>query len=161
QKGAVTGLLATEGFEDVLEIGRHKRSHLYNLFPEPETPVFLAPRRRRCPIPERIGSDGSVITPLDETAVRAAGQNPVSQGVTAIAVCYLFSFRNPAHEQRTREIIAQMRSDIHVSLSIDIDPAFREYERTVMTALDAYLQGAVGDYVARQRDDLSRIGIDA
>jgi N-methylhydantoinase A len=161
QKGAVTGLLATAGFEDVLEIGRHKRSQLYNLFPEPETPVFLAPRRRRCAIPERLGSDGSVVTLLDENAVRAAVAALSTQGVTAIAVCYLFSFRNSAHEQRTREIIREMRPDMHVSLSSDIDPAFREYERTVMTALDAYLQGAVGDYVARQRDDLLRIGIDA
>lgn len=161
QKGAVTGLLTTEGFEDVLEIGRHKRSHLYNLFLEPETPVFLAPRRRRYPIPERLGSDGSVITPLDEDAVRAAVESLSTQGVTAIAVCYLFSFRNAEHEQRTREIIREMRPDIHVSISSDIDPAFREYERTVMTALDAYLQGAVGDYVARQRDDLSRMGINA
>lgn len=161
QKGAVTGLLATQGFEDVLEIGRHKRSHLYNLFPEAETPVFLAPRRRRFPIPERLGADGSVVTPLDEEAVRRAVVALSAQGVTSISVCYLFSFRNPAHEQRTREIIREMRPDVHVSISSDIDPAFREYERTVMTTLDAYLQGAVGDYVARQRDDLARIGIDA
>ncbi len=161
QKGAVTGLLATEGFEDILEIGRHKRSQLYNLILEPETPVFLAPRRRRFAIPERVGDDGSVLKPLDETAVRAAVESLTTQGVTAVAICFLFSFRNPAHEQRTREIIREMRPDIHVSISSEVDPAFREYERTVMTALDAYLQGAVGDYVARQRDDLSQIGIEA
>jgi N-methylhydantoinase A len=161
QKGAVTGLLATQGFEDVLEIGRHKRSHLYNLFLEPETPVFLAPRRRRFAIPERVAADGSVVTSLDEQAVRAAVEALSRQGTTAIAVCYLFSFRNPAHEQRTRDIIREMLPDIHVSISSEVDPAFREYERTVMTSLDAYLQGAVGDYVARQRDDLSQIGINA
>ena len=161
QKGAVTGLLTTEGFEDVLEIGRHKRSHLYNLFLEPETPVFLAPRRRRFAIPERLAADGSVVKPLDEQAVRKAVEALSVQGVTAIAVCYLFSFRNPAHEQRTREIIRGMRPDIHVSISSDVDPAFREYERTVMTSLDTYLQGAVGDYVERQRDDLAQIGIEA
>ena len=161
QKGAVTGLITTDGFEDVLEIGRHKRSHLYNLFLEPETPVFLAPRRRRFAIPERIAADGSVVTPLDEETLRTAVEALSAQGVTAIAVCYLFSFRNPAHEQRTREIIRKMRPEIHVSISSEVDPAFREYERTVMTTLDAYLQGAVGDYVSRQRDDLARIGIEA
>ncbi len=161
QKGAVTGLLTTEGFEDVLEIGRHKRSHLYNLFLEPETPVFLAPRRRRFAIPERLAADGSVLAPLDEKAVRTAVEALSGQGATAIAVCYLFSFRNPLHEQRTRDIVREMRPDIHVSISSEVDPAFREYERTVMTSLDAYLQGAVGDYVARQRDDLAQIGIEA
>jgi len=161
QKGAVTGLLTTEGFEDALEIGRHKRSHLYNLFLEPETPAFLAPRRRRFAIPERLAADGSVVALLDEKAVRAAVEALSGQGATAIAVCYLFSFRNPLHEQRTRDIVREMRPDIHVSISSEVDPAFREYERTVMTTLDAYLQGAVGDYVARQRDDLARIGIEA
>jgi N-methylhydantoinase A len=161
RKGAVTGLLTTAGFEDVLEIGRHKRSHLYNLFLEPETPVFLAPRRRRHGIPERLGADGSVLMPLDESAVGSAVQSLLQQGVTAIAICYLFSFRNPAHERRTRDLIREMSPDMHVSLSSEVDPAFREYERTVMTCLDAYLQGAVGDYVARQRDDLSAIGINA
>lgn len=161
QKGAVTGLLNTDGFEDILEIGRHKRSQLYNLFLEPETPIFLSPRRRRCGIPERLAADGSVVTPLDEDAVRSAVEMLIMQGVSAIAVCYLFSFRNPTHEQRTRDIIRQMRPDIHVSISSEVDPAFREYERTVMTTLDAYLQGAVGDYVSRQRDDLSEIGIEA
>ncbi|MGB7258033.1 MAG: hydantoinase/oxoprolinase family protein [Pseudolabrys sp.] len=161
QKGAVTGLLASEGFEDTLEIGRHKRSHLYNLLLEPETPAFLAPRRRRFAIPERIAADGSVVVPLDEGAVRKAVEALSAQGATAIAVCYLFSFRNPQHELRTREVIKQMRPDIHVSISSEVDPAFREYERTVMTSLDAYLQGAVGDYVVRQRDDLAEIGIEA
>jgi N-methylhydantoinase A len=161
QKGAVTGLLTTDGFEDVLEIGRHKRSHLYTLLLEPETPVFLAPRRRRFPIPERLAADGSVVKPLDESAVRAAVEALSAQGATAVAVCYLFSFRNPVHEQRTRDVIHEMRPDLHVSISSDVDPAFREYERTVMTSLDAYLQGAVGDYINRQRDDLIRIGIEA
>src|SRR5581483_5538048 len=116
-KGAVTGLLTTQGFEDVLEIGRHKRSHLYNLMLEPETPVFLAPRRRRRGIPERVASDGSVVTPLDEDAVRSAAAELARQGVTAIAVCYLFAFRNPAHERRTRDIIRALYPAIHVSLS--------------------------------------------
>ena len=161
RKGAVTGLLATDGFEDTLEIGRHKRSHLYELFLEPETPSFLAPRSRRRGIPERVAADGAIVMPLDEAVVRTAVESLVRQGVTAIAVCYLFSFRNPRHEQRTRDIIREIAPAVHVSLSCEVDPAFREYERTVMTALDAYLHGAVGDYIRRLRTELASMGFNA
>jgi N-methylhydantoinase A len=161
KKGAVTGLLATQGFEDTLEIGRHKRSNMYELFLKPETPAFLAPRRRRRGIPERVAADGSVVTPLDEDAVCRAVAELVSQGATALAVSYLFSFRNPRHEQRTREVIRKIHPDLHVSLSSEVDPAFREYERTVITTLDAYLHGAVGDYIARLRAELKRMGFSA
>jgi N-methylhydantoinase A len=161
KKGAVTGLLATQGFEDTLEIGRHKRSRMYELFLEPETPAFLAPRRRRRGIPERVAADGSVVTPLEEDAVRRAVADLVSQGATALAVSYLFSFRNPQHERRTREVIREIHPDLHVSLSSEVDPAFREYERTVITTLDAYLHGAVGDYIARLRAELERMGFSA
>jgi N-methylhydantoinase A len=161
KKGAVTGLLATDGFADTLEIGRHKRSRMYELFLEPETPAFLAPRRRRRGIAERIAADGSVVTPLDEDAVRAAAADLIRQGTTAIAVCYLFSFRNPEHEQRTRDIIRDAHPAVHVSISSDVDPAFREYERTVITTLDAYLHGAVGDYIARLGGELERLGFAA
>lgn len=160
-KGAVTGLLTTDGFEDALEIGRHKRSRMYDLFLQRETPVFLAPRRRRFGVPERVAADGSVVTALDERAVRAAVEKLLRQKVEAVAVCYLFSFRNPNHEQRTRDIIREMARELHVSLSCEVDPAFREYERTVMTALDAYLHGAVGDYIGRLREELQRMGFNA
>ena len=109
QEGAVTGILTTDGFEDILEIGRHKRSRMYDLLLEPETPGFLAPRRRRCGVEERVAADGTIVTPLDEGSVRAALAKLAGHGVTAIAVCYLFSFRNPAHEQRTRDIIRELR----------------------------------------------------
>ena len=161
RKGAVTGLLATDGFEDTLEIGRHKRSRMYELFLRPETPSFLAPRSRRRGIPERVAADGAVVTPLDETAVRGAVERLLGEGVTALAVCYLFSFRNPQHEQRTRDIIREMAPALHVSLSSEVDPAFREYERSVMTALDAYLHGAVGDYIGRLRAQLAAMGFNA
>jgi N-methylhydantoinase A len=160
-KGAVTGLLATDGFEDTLEIGRHKRSRMYELFLRPETPSFLAPRSRRRGIPERVAADGAIVTPLDETAVRTAIERLLQEGVTALAVCYLFSFRNPRHEQRTRDIIREMAPALHVSLSSEVDPAFREYERTVMTALDAYLHGAVGDYIGCLRAELASMGFNA
>ena len=109
QKGAVTGLLMTEGFEDVLELGRQKRSRMYDLDMDPETPTFIAPRRRRIGIPERLDARGHVLTPLDEAAVRAAATRLRAQGAQAVAVCYLFSFVNPAHERRTREILHEVR----------------------------------------------------
>lgn len=162
RKGSLTGVLMTDGFEDTLEIGRQKRSRMYELALEPETPVFLAPRRRRFGIRGRIAADGSEVTPLDEQAVRQAARTLVEQhGVTAIAVCYLFSFLNPAHEQRTRDLIAAEFSALHISLSSEVDPTFREYERLVVTALDAYLHGAVGDYVERLRTMLTAMGIGA
>jgi N-methylhydantoinase A len=162
RRGSCTGVLTTAGFEDTLEIGRQKRSRMYDLALEPETPVFIAPRRRRLGIPGRIAADGSEVAPLDEAAVRSAVRTLVdSHGVSAIAVCYLFSFRNPAHERRTRELIESEFPGVHVSLSCEVDPTFREYERLVVTALDAYLQGAVGDYVERLRSGLTALGIRA
>ena len=162
RKGSVTGLLMTRGFEDTLEIGRQKRSRMYDLFLRPETPTFMAPRHRRFGISERIASDGSIVEPLNEGEVRAACRTLVEQyGVSAISVCYLFSFRNPAHEMRTRELIATAHPRIQVSLSAEVDPTFREYERCVVTTLDAYLQGAVGDYLERLGRTLRDIGFRA
>src|SRR5215467_3121436 len=107
-KGAVTGVLMTAGFEDVLEIGRQKRSNMYDLFADPETPVFLAPRRQRVGIRERLDAAGNVLQPLDESqVVQAVATLRQLYGVQSIAVCYLFSFINPLHEQRTRAILAQ------------------------------------------------------
>jgi len=162
RKGSVTGLLMTAGFEDTLEIGRQKRSRMYELFLQPETPTFMAPRHRRIGIAERIGADGSVVRPLDEEAVRAACRKLANDhAVSAISVCYLFSFRNPSHEIRTREIIARECPQLRVSLSSEVDPTFREYERCVVTTLDAYLQDAVGDYLQRLAEALLQIGIRA
>ena len=147
EKGARIGLLMTEGFEDVLEIGRQKRSRMYDLFMAPETPVFLAPGRRRAGITERIDSDGSIVVPLDETGVRETVARLVEEeGIEAVAVCYLFSFRNPAHERRTADIIARDFPRLAISISSEVDPVFREYERTCVTAFDAYVRPVVNGY---------------
>ena len=159
QKGAVAALLTTEGFEDVLELGRMKRSRMYDLQMDPETPTFLAPRRRRIGIRERLDARGRVLVPLSEADVRAAVTRLRAQGVQAIAVCYLFSFVNPANERRTREIIAEVAPEISVSLSSDVDPTFREYERLCVTAFDAYLGPVVKRYLAGLADTLRALGI--
>jgi N-methylhydantoinase A/oxoprolinase/acetone carboxylase beta subunit len=159
QKGAVTALLATEGFEDVLELGRQKRSRMYDLAMDPETPTFLAPRRRRVGIRERLDARGAVLTPLDEAQVRATVTDLRARGVQAIAVCYLFSFVNPAHERRTREICREVAPELSVSLSSEVDPTFREYERFCVTAFDAYLGPVVQRYLAGLAEGLRALGI--
>jgi N-methylhydantoinase A/oxoprolinase/acetone carboxylase beta subunit len=162
RRGARIGLLATAGFEDVLEIGRQKRSHMYDLFQPPETPVFLAPKRRRVGIAERIAPDGSVTTPLDEAGVRTAIVWLLEEHrIEALAVCYLFSFRNPRHERRTREIAVEVAPGLPVSLSCEVDPVFREYERTCVTAFDAYVRPVMSGYVARLQAGLAAAGIRA
>ena len=159
QKGAVTAVLTTEGFEDVLELGRQKRSRMYDLDMDPETPTFMAPRRRRIGIRERLDARGAVLTPLDEEQVRAAVMALRRDGVQAIAVCYLFSFVNTAHERRTREICQAVAPEISVSLSSEVDPTFREYERLCVTAFDAYLGPVVKRYLAGLAETLRGLGI--
>jgi N-methylhydantoinase A len=159
QKGAVTAVLTTEGFEDVLELGRMKRSRMYDLGMDPEVPTFLAPRRRRLGVRERLDARGHVLVPLNEDDVRAAVRALRAQGVQAIAVCYLFSFVNPAHERRTRAIVAEVAPEISVSLSSEVDPTFREYERLCVTAFDAYLGPVVKRYLAGLADTLGGIGV--
>jgi N-methylhydantoinase A len=148
RKGACIGLITTQGFCDVLEIGRQMRHQMYDLALDPETPTFLAPGRRRREVRERIGASGEVLEPLDEAALAIAADELVAAGAQAIAVVFLFSFLNDAHERRAREIIAAGHPDIFVSLSSQIDPAFREYERTVVTAFDAYVKPIVDRYLA-------------
>ena len=161
QKGAVTAVLTTAGFEDVLELGRMKRSRMYDLAMDPETPTFLAPRRRRVGVRERLDAKGRVLVPLHEDDVRESVLALRAQGISALAVCYLFSFVNPAHERRTREIVAELAPEISVSLSSEVDPTFREYERLCVTAFDAYLGPVVKRYLAGLADTLRGLGVGA
>jgi N-methylhydantoinase A/oxoprolinase/acetone carboxylase beta subunit len=161
RKGARIGLLTTFGFKDVLEIGRQMRQQIYSMILHPETPVFLAAGRLRKEIPERISPRGEVLRPIDEAAVLAAVEALLAEGVQAIAVCYLFSFLNPAHEQRTRALILDRHPGLPVSISSEVDPAFREYERTTVTAFDAYMKPVIERYLAHLDDGLKQAGITA
>ncbi len=154
RKGAKIGLIASEGFRDVLEIGYQLRQDLHRILLEPVTPVFLAPGAQRREVREQVSAQGEVIIALDEDQVRQAAAELVADGVQAIAVCYLFSFLHPAHEQRTRALIEATHPGIAVSLSSEVDPTFREYERTVVTAFDAYMKPVVGRYLERLEDGL-------
>lgn len=160
--GGTVGLLMTDGFRDILAIGRQKREDLYDLFIDEHTPTFLCPRDRRYGIEERIDDDGNVSTTLDEEQLLEAVDELVNDhGVNSIGVCYLFSFLNPSHEKRTRELIESHYPRVSVSLSSEINPKFREYERLVVTAFDAYLRPVIETYVENLDGMLDEQGVDA
>ncbi len=161
RKGAVTGLLTTQGFRDVLEIGRQLRTAIYDLELGPETPVFLVPGVRRMEVPERLSASGEVIVALDEEAVVAAADRLVAEGGEAIAICFLFSFLNPDHEFRAKAMIEEKYPNLALSLSSEVDPAFREYERSVVTAFDADTKPVLSSYLDRMTAQLTRAGVTA
>ncbi len=161
RKGAVIGLLTTQGFRDVLEIGRQLRTAIYDLELGPETPVFLVPGVRRMEVPERLSASGEVIVALDEEAVVAAADRLVAEGGEAIAICFLFSFLNPDHEFRAKAMIEEKYPNLALSLSSEVDPAFREYERSVVTAFDADTKPVLSSYLDRMTAQLTRAGVTA
>ncbi|MDA1100858.1 MAG: hydantoinase/oxoprolinase family protein [Proteobacteria bacterium] len=161
RQGARVGLLTTEGFRDVLEIGRQFRQALYEVCLHPETPGFLAPRAFRGEVTERIDAKGQVVTPLDEAALLRAADDLVARGVQAIAIVFLFSFLNPVHEHRAAALLRQRHSGIAISISSEVDPAFREYERTAVTAFDAYIKPVVDGYLNRLQNGLTQAGVAA
>ena len=148
-------LLATAGFEDVLEITRHVRRELYRLDPDP-FPV-LVPRDRRLGVPERMRADGTAELPLDEAAVPALVGRLREVRAEAVAVCLLHSYANPAHERRLKALLAEAMPDVPVSLSSEVSPEMREYERSSTTVLNALLMPVVRTYLDRLR---SRLGED-
>ncbi|MBI4220121.1 MAG: hydantoinase/oxoprolinase family protein, partial [Chloroflexi bacterium] len=158
-RGAKTALLTTKGFRDVLELRRLRTPELYSLFYSPPKP--LVERRLRLEVDERIGAQGEVVTPLDEATVHAALDRLVEEGVEAIAVCLLHSYRNPFHERRVGEIVRKRLPDVHLSLSVDVLPEVREYERTSTTVVNAYIGPIVGTYMRSLSRQLSAAGIDA
>lgn len=161
RKGAVLGILATEGFTDVIEIGRQNRTQIYELLLKPETPNFLAPGARRKGVREAVSPTGEMVTPLDEGSLARSVDELLAQGVNAIAICFLFSFANPANERKALDVIRKTHPDLVVSLSSDVDPAFREYERTCVTAFDAYIKPVLDRYLAEMEQDLSNSGVTA
>ena len=161
QKGAVTAVLTTEGFEDVLELGTDEA--LAHVRPrdgpgDPDLPGAAPAARRRA---RAAGREGPRARPAERGRRARGGAGLRAQGVSAIAVCYLFSFVNPVHERRTREIVAALAPEINVSLSSDVDPTFREYERLCVTAFDAYLGPVVKRYLAGLADTLRGLGVAA
>lgn len=161
RKGSKLGLLATHGFTDVLEIGRQARKQIYQLLLQPETPVFLAPGAQRRGVVEGVDATGAVTTPLDLASLQASVEDLVQQGVEAIAICFLFSYLNPVHERQAAEFIRARHPQLVLSLSSEVDPAFREYERTVVTCFDAYVKAGLDRYLAAMESDLEQAGVPA
>ncbi|WP_428492491.1 hydantoinase/oxoprolinase family protein [Rhodopila sp.] len=161
RKGAKIGLITSIGFKDTLEIGSQLRQELHRVLLKPVTPGYLAPGAQRKEVIEQVSAQGEVVTPLDEESVRLAVAELIDDGVEAIAVCYVFSFLHPRHEQRTRELIDARHHGIAISLSSEVDPTFREYERTLVTAFDAYMKPIVGRYLERLHDGLAAAQVSA
>ncbi len=145
RKGRGVGLLTTRGFRDVLVIGREKRYQVYDL--QIDKPRPLVPRRLIGEVTERILADGSVRTPLDEADARRAIRALAARGVTTLAVCLLHAYVNPEHERRVAALAAEEAPHVTVTLSHEVSPTFREYERTSTTVVNAYVMTALREYL--------------
>ncbi|SHG72962.1 hydantoinase/oxoprolinase family protein [Halobaculum gomorrense] len=156
---ADTALVTTEGFRDALEIGRQTRPDIYDF--EATKPDPVVPRDRRFEVPERVDERGEVLRHLDEAAVRDRARDLRESGVDSVAVSLLFSFEHPAHERRVREILREEGVDASVSLSSDVLPEIREYERTLTTAMNAALKPVIDAYLGSLADAVADLGIDA
>ncbi|MEI4472048.1 hydantoinase/oxoprolinase family protein [Frigidibacter sp. MR17.24] len=156
-KGARTGLVVTDGFRDLLEIGRQKRPNLYDMMAE--KPAELVTRDLRRQVPERIHHSGAVELPLDETALRAELRALREADVKAVAVCFLYGFLNTEHEARARAILAEELPEVFVSVSSDVAPEFREFERLSTTVVNAYLGPVMQRYIRRLQERLDGIGL--
>ena len=151
--GAAVALVTTEGFRDLLEIGRQTRPRMYDL--KADDPPPLVPRRHRFEISERTGPDGRVIVPLEKPAIDMVVEAVRRSGAKACAVGFLFSFLNPSHERMMSEALTQAIPGLFVSLSSDVQPEFREYERLSTTVLNAYLQPVVTRYMSRLSEGIA------
>ncbi|MDQ1457473.1 MAG: N-methylhydantoinase [Actinomycetota bacterium] len=155
--GAPTGLLVTEGHRDEIELRRCHKEEIWD--PNYPGPIPIARRRARIPIPERMNFEGQPLLALDEDAVRRGVQRLKKLGVRSIAVMYLFSFVNPAHERRTREIIREEFPDVeHISLSHEVMPRGPEFERVSTTLVNAYVAPRIATYTQNLQDKLRRAG---
>ncbi len=160
-KGARAGLISTAGFEDVLEIRRVARPKEAAFDFNADNPPPLVPRYLRKGVKERINSKGNVVTPLDENSVHKAVNFFRDQEVEAIVISLLFSFLNPSHEQRVAQICREVLPHVPVSISSEICPEFREYERTCTTVMNGYLGPVIGRYMdnltARLKKDYGEV----
>ena len=147
RKGRSTALLTTDGFRDVLLIGRQKRYETYDLYMDKPPP--LVPRRRIFEVVERLAPDGGVVIPLDPASLEAAVDGVLACGAESVAVALLHAYANPEHERAIARRLAERAPDLPVSLSSSISPRFREYERTSTTVANAYVRPLVARYVAR------------
>jgi N-methylhydantoinase A len=158
RRGARTALVTTEGFRDVLEIGRQNRPALYDL--TRDRPPALVPRELRFTVRERMGPDG-VLVPLDQGSLRAAVGACRDAGVEAVAVCLLFGFLHPEHERQVGAALREALPGVHVSLSCEVLPELREYERCSTTVCDGYLTPRLAAYLRSLAGEVETLGLPA
>ena len=158
-RGARTGLITTDGFRDLLEIGRQKRPDLYDSMVD--KPLALVSRDLRLEVPERLRHDGSVEVPLDETAFRDAVRRLRAADVQAVAVCFLYGFVNTVHENIAARILAEEFPEAFACVSHDVAPEFREFERLSTTVVNAWLGPVMRGYIQRLGERLRVLGVDA
>ncbi len=159
RKGAPTGLLTTEGFRDSLELGSDMRYDMYDLaieFPEP-----LVPRNWRLGITERVTADNQVLQSPQPSEIRRKVRGLIKDGVNSVAICFLHSYRNPAHERHVAKLLAKEFPQIEVSISSQVAPEIREYERAVTTVANAYVKPVVRSYLNRLGGSLKAVQINA
>ena len=164
KKGARVGLITTRGHEDAIHIMRGSRGHggrdirKVVHFPETSKPVPIVPKRLIRGVSERVDCFGEVVVELNELEAKQAIGELIEQGVQAIAICFLWSFRNPKHELRVRELVKSTAKDVFVTCSVDIAPKWGEYERVTATALNAYLGPVMTGYLQRLDTSLQKLG---
>ncbi|MBI0292925.1 hydantoinase/oxoprolinase family protein [Streptomyces sp. PRKS01-29] len=156
-RGVRTGLITTRGFRDLLELGRGRRPDMYDA--QADKPAPFVPRDLRREVTERVRHDGRVEVPLDPDEVREAVRALKAQGVASVAVCLLYSYVRPDHERAIGEIIRDEMPEAHVSLSSEVLPEFREFERLSTVVTNAYIGPVVADYLARLRSTLAASGL--
>ncbi|MFQ6118182.1 MAG: hydantoinase/oxoprolinase family protein, partial [Candidatus Bipolaricaulia bacterium] len=157
RKGAKLALITSKGFRDVLEIQRANRPDMYNLFYRKPRP--FVPRRYRFEVEERLNYKGEVLRELNEDDVRRAIARCKEEGIESIAVCFIHSYANPAHERRVRELVEELYPEAHVTLSHEIIQEWREYERTNTAVLNAYVKPAAARYLQALEGDLDHKGL--
>jgi N-methylhydantoinase A len=160
-RGAVTGLITTRGYRDILHIGRHQRPQHYSLMQQiPWQSRPFVQRRHRYGVSERLTPPrGDVLVPLDEDEVRAAARALREDGVASVAICFLFSYLNPAHEARAKELVLEEHPEAFVTTSAEVAPQFREFERFTTTAMNAFIGPKVRDYISLLSQRLHQAGI--
>lgn len=156
RRGARTALIGTQGFRDILEIGTESRFNQYDLMLQKPSP--LVPRDLRFTVPERMDARGTVQLPLDEQAVQALVPQLRDACVESIAIAFLHAYANPAHEQRVRALLQEALPDVTISISSEVCPEIREYERTSTTVANAYVQPLMAGYLGRLREALNAKG---
>jgi N-methylhydantoinase A len=156
RKGATVGLLTTRGFRDTLEIGRETRYDVYDLFLEKPQP--LVPRRLRCEVSERVDATGNILEAMSDEDVRTAAHIFRQAQVGAVAICFLHSYLNPAHERQARALLRAELPDMPITLSSDIAPEIREYERANTACANAYVHPLVERYLAELEGRLGQRG---